>query len=76
MYTQRSPAEIQTRTQRNLIGRTMSAPALCYRPAVFFHHLRFDAPLLPKGKIRRAFQNFHTFHFIFQISKCHKPDIQ
>jgi len=30
---------------------------LCYRPAVFFHHLRLTVLSFPQGEILRVFQN-------------------
>jgi hypothetical protein len=44
-----SPAKVQTPTHWNLIGHsTTTHRRPCYRPAVFFLHLPFIAPLLPQ----------------------------
>jgi hypothetical protein len=39
-------------------------PAACYRPAVFFRHLRLIVFSFPKEKVRRALQTL-KFHFFF-----------
>jgi hypothetical protein len=59
------PVEMQTPTHWNLIGHSMTAPHLRYRPAVFFRHLCHIALPFPQGKTRRVskmiFYNISTF---------------
>jgi len=54
VYVQRSPAEIHTAVQRNLCGRSMTAPprVLSPCPAVLFRNLPIIAVSFPKGKLR------------------------
>jgi hypothetical protein len=42
-----SAAEFQNQTKWDVIGRSMTA---CYRPALFFHHLRLITLSLPQEK--------------------------
>ena len=56
-YIQRSTVEIQNPAHWKLIGRSMTACCLCYRPAVLFHHLRLAVISFPQGEMRRASQN-------------------
>lgn len=69
MYIQGNPSEIQTPTQGNLIGRNMTAPSLCYRPAVFFHPLRLIALSLPQGKFGAGLKCRYLNCIIFNLSK-------
>jgi hypothetical protein len=52
MCTERSPVEILTSIHRNVIGRSVPPPPnrLCFRPPVFFRHLRFIALSFPTRK--------------------------
>jgi hypothetical protein len=49
----------------------MTAPAKCFRPAVFFHHvgLGLIALSFPQGKLLRKFQNVLTSTSFFTFIK-------
>jgi hypothetical protein len=57
MYAQGIPVEIQTPTHRILIGPSMNASPLCYRPAVSFRQLSFITLAFPQGKIDKPFKS-------------------
>lgn len=66
-YIQESPAEIQTVTQWNLIGHSMTAHCLCYLPAIFFCHIDTTAVSFHQGKIWLAFKKcYHFLYFFFK----------
>ena len=44
-------------THWHAIGRGTTAPAKCYRPAVFFHHVGLIALSFLQGKLLHEFQN-------------------
>jgi hypothetical protein len=69
MYSKGSPVEIQTPTHWNLIGRRRPPRHLCYRPAVFFSHLRLSTLSFPQGEIRHAVQKYYYFIFFFLLFK-------
>ena len=63
-----SPVENHTPAHWNLIGRSMTSPPPCYRPAVFFRH-RHIARSLPQIKIRPP------FFYLFLHPSPVKPDV-
>jgi hypothetical protein len=65
VYRQAGPAEAQTQTPCNLIGRR-----LCCRPAVFFRHLRLAALALRHMKICRVSKMLRVYflHFLQKIT--------
>jgi hypothetical protein len=65
MHIQGCAVEIQTPTHWNLIGRSIIARRLCYRPAIFFLHLSVTALLCPQKNIRRAFKKYYFVFFTF-----------
>jgi len=69
MYIQGSDAEIQVRTQRTMIGRRMTAHRPCYRPAVFFSHLRLIALPFPRGNKRHFKKILPQFFYFLKIRK-------
>jgi hypothetical protein len=54
---QGGPVESQSPLPWNLIGYIITADNLCYRPAVFFRHIRLTAVLFLQGKFGSLFIN-------------------
>jgi hypothetical protein len=65
MSIQESPVEIQTAIQWKLIGHSMTACRLCYRPAAFFCHICIIAISFPQGKIWHIFKKYYQFLYFF-----------
>lgn len=68
MYIQESLVEIQTVTQCNLIGYSMTAHCLCYLPAIFFCHIDITAVSFQQGKIWHAFKKCY-YYFLYFLKK-------
>jgi hypothetical protein len=64
VYRQVGPAEVQTQTPCNLIGRR-----LCCRPAVFFRLLRLTALALRNMKMCRVSKMLRVYFYNFFFSK-------
>jgi len=69
VHLKEGPTEIRTLTNRNLIGHSMTTPALVYSsssaPAPHFSLCAF----IPEGNMSRAFLIFLIFYYIFKFSK-------
>jgi hypothetical protein len=70
---QETPVTIQTPTHWHLIGGSMTVPLRCYRPAVFFCHLRHISLSFPQEKIRGEFTNLTIS--AFKLLKLCKSEI-
>jgi len=70
---QGSSAEIQTPAHWNMIDPSMAA-LLCYRPAVFFRHLRLISLSFSQVRIRNAFQKL--CHSFVKVLNCVKSEIE
>ena len=71
IYVQGRPVEIHARTHRNLIGRSMTAPAACviaqqYSFATFVS-LRFHSSHYHKEKFGASFKNAATSVFLLVL---------
>jgi len=62
--TPESPVEIQTPTHCSLIGRT-TARRVCYRPAIFFRHIRVFAFSFLKEKFGALLKKYYSDFFTF-----------
>jgi hypothetical protein len=68
MHKQWSPGEIQTPTQWNLIGRSITAPFFCVIAQQYSSHLHAIALSLQRRKIHRAFQKYLLHFYFLKIS--------
>jgi hypothetical protein len=77
MYGQETPFEFQTPTPWNLTGHSMIVPlpkCQCYRPAIFFHHLRLISLPFPQRKNSSSFQKCYYLYFLIFLFKLCTPE--
>lgn len=71
--TRRLRVQLKPILQHTITWSAATRPplSLCYRPAVFFHHIRLIALACPKGNFRGAFQRWFQFKFFTSLKPAY-----